>query len=98
MPVVAAVRSVNSMTPWAADRRSSLFAVDGRGEVAQGRAAGADDELADAAVAILPAAGVLRREALVVVVVAVDDDVGAGRVEGLPERVDLLRRRRARRS
>src|SRR5262245_13500352 len=55
------------------------------GERPERRTAGADDELADA-VRIRVRRRVLRREALVVVVVAVDDDVGAGRNERLPER------------
>ena len=49
-----------------------------------GRAAGPDDELADAARLVLAAGRVLGREPLVVVVVAVDDDVRAGRRRARP--------------
>ena len=66
------------------------------GEVAQRRPAGPDDELADAPVAVDPAVRVLRGEALVVVVVAVDDDVDAGRVQRPPEAVHRLACPRAR--
>src|SRR6476469_5834321 len=55
-------------------------------EVAQRRAAGADDELADPAIGVLLAVGVLRGEPLGVVVVAVDDDIDPGRIERGPER------------
>ncbi len=68
------------MTPWVVATRSSLLA-RGRRERAQGRSARPDDELADPADAVLAAARVLRGEPLVVVVVAVDHDVGAGVVE-----------------
>src|SRR4051794_7473916 len=50
-------------------------------------AARSDDELPDSR-RIRDAARVLRREPLVVVVVAVEDDVGARGVEVAPERVD----------
>src|SRR3990170_3565160 len=55
----------------------------------QAAAAGADHELADAR-GCRPAAVVLRREALVVVVVAGEHDVGASGLPGLPERVGAL--------
>src|SRR6188472_2722278 len=59
-------------------------------EVAQRRAPGADDELPDAALPVLLPAGVLGREALVVVIVPVDDDVDARAVERGPEGRDGL--------
>src|SRR3954452_6299211 len=59
-----------------------------RPEVAYLGAASPDHELADPARPILVAIGVLWRETFVVVVVAVDDEVGARVVERLPERVD----------
>ena len=52
-------------------------------------AARPDDDLAQAARTLDPAVGVLRGESLVVVVVAVDDQLGASRVELLPEGRDV---------
>ena len=74
--------------------RSSLLGAD-PGEVAQRRPAGADDELADAPIAVHLAVGVLRSEALVVVIVAVDDHVDPGGVQRPPEGVHRRRSRRA---
>ena len=69
------------MIPYDPDARSSLFArLIPNG--AQLGAAGPDDELADPACAVLVTVGILRREPLVVVVVAVDDEVRAGRRTG----------------
>src|SRR4051812_15441851 len=51
-------------------------------------AAGPHDELTDATLAVLMPARVLWRESLVVVIVAVDDEVRTGRVERTPERPD----------
>ena len=70
----------------------------GAAELPQLRAAGPDDDLADPAGPFLLAARVLRREPLVVVVVAVDHELRAVLVEQVPERRDLARRCRARRS
>src|SRR4051812_43563485 len=53
-------------------------------------APGADDELDDPVVAVEVAAYVLRGEPLVVVVVAVEDDVDAGAVEDAPDRPHVL--------
>ncbi len=55
----------------------------------QRRTAGPHHELADAVSRVRPAPRVLRGEPLVVVVVAVQDQVGSRRVEQLPERADL---------
>jgi len=52
-------------------------------------AAGADDEFADAAGGVGEALGILRSKALVVVIVTVENDVGMGRVETIPERLDF---------
>jgi len=69
----------------------------GRADLAVGRrraerqpwcAAGADHELADAVDGIMVAEWVLRGEALVVVIVAVEHQVGTGGVERVPERTD----------
>ena len=69
--------------------RDADLAVGGdRREVAQHRAAGPDDELADAGGLVLAAGRILRPEPLVIVVVAVDDDVRPGPVERVPERPD----------
>ena len=57
-------------------------------ERVQPGAAGAGDELADSAGGISLAGWVLRREPLVLVVVPVDHEVGAGGVEVAPERAD----------
>ena len=51
-------------------------------------AAGPDDELAKAGGGVERSRGGLGSEALVVVVVRVEDDVGAGLVERLPQRLD----------
>jgi len=51
--------------------------------------AGTDDKLADTALGIGSGVGFLWREALVIVVVAADDDIGVGVVKGLPERLDF---------
>src|SRR3954464_14474603 len=59
-----------------------------RPEVAHLGPASPDHELADPARPILVAIGVLWREPFVVVVVAVDDEVGARVVESLPEWLD----------
>ncbi len=48
------------------------------------RAAGADHELADAVSGVGALVGVLRREAFIVVIVAVQDHVGVGRLQQLP--------------
>ena len=64
-----------------------------RAEALEVAAAGPDDELADPAGRVGPGVGVLRGEALVGVVVAVEDDVRAGVVERLPERPRGRRRR-----
>src|SRR4051812_7660247 len=53
-------------------------------------AAGPHDELPDPAVAVLMPGRILRREPLVVVIVAVHDQVRAGRIERLPEGLDRL--------
>src|SRR5206468_12975752 len=50
-------------------------------------AAGAGDDLADAARRVERAGGGLGREALVVVLVVRDDDIGAGIVQRLPQRL-----------
>ena len=47
----------------------------------------ADDEFANAASGVGGAVGRLRGEALVVVVMTVDNHVGVGVIEGLPERL-----------
>src|SRR3954452_19093350 len=52
-------------------------------------AAGPDDELAHPAEAVLVPGRVLWREPLIVVLVTVDDHVGAGGVEGAPEGVRI---------
>src|SRR5450432_310941 len=50
-------------------------------------AAAADYEFADAVIVVELAVGILRGEAFVIVVVAVDDDVGSGLEECIPERL-----------
>ena len=55
---------------------------DGQGEHGS---TGADDELADAALWIGTAVGILRREAFVQVVVGGNHDVGVEIVEGAPQ-------------
>ena len=77
----------NRMTPWLPADRTSLCAGHRR-EAAQHRAAGPDDELAHAPRLVLAPGRILRSEPLVVVVVPVDDDIGAGPVERVPERPD----------
>ena len=52
--------------------------------------AGTDHELDHAVRAVEPVARALRREALVVVVVSVEDDVRPGPVEDAPEGADVL--------
>src|SRR5579864_1042237 len=49
--------------------------------------AGADDEFANAALRVRGGIGCLRREALVVVIVAANDHVGIGIVKRLPQRL-----------
>ena len=49
-------------------------------------AAGARDDLDDAAGGVRRSARVLGAEALVVVVMAIEDEVSAARVQGVPER------------
>ncbi len=56
-------------------------------EVVELAAAGADDELADAARRVEGAGGRLRSEALIGMIVPVDHDVGVGIVQGLPQRL-----------
>ena len=71
------------------DRRDAELAVRlGIVEPADLSPARADHELADPTFAVLTPIGVLRCEPFVVVVVAVHDDVGTGRVQRAPERVD----------
>ena len=91
LPVVAS--RMEGQLEQAEGRRVSDEAVRGdvcdRGVVV---AAGSHCELADPGdVVELPARG-LRGEALVDVVVAVEDDVGVGSVEGVPERLGVRRR------
>ena len=50
-------------------------------------ATGADDEFADAVSGIGHAAGILRGESLVIVIVAVDDDCSVRGIEIIPERL-----------
>ena len=54
-------------------------------------ATGADDKLTDTPLRISSAGGVLRRESLVVVVVAVEDHIHARGVQRLPDRLHLDR-------
>ena len=75
------------MTPKVPAMRTSLWAAT-VGKSRSTRPAGPDDELADARCLVLAAGRILRPEPLVVVVVPVDDDVGAGPVERVPERPD----------
>ena len=79
--------SVNLMTPGPSESRSSLFATG----FAKPRIAAPPVPTTNSRMprlAVDPTRRVLRREPLVVVVVAVDDDVRAGRVERVPERPD----------
>src|SRR5713101_3013009 len=63
------------------------FAVENRdNKWAMTFSAGADDEFADPVLGVGLAAGVLRSEALVVVVVAVEDERGVRGVQIIPER------------
>ena len=50
-------------------------------------ASSSDNEFADPAGRIGSSGGVLGREPLIIVVVADEDDIGAGLVQALPERV-----------
>ena len=52
-------------------------------------ASAAHDKFANAVLGISFAIGILRREALVVVIVPVDHYVGAGVIENLPKRLEL---------
>ena len=87
-PVVAVGRSVSRSTPKVSLLRTTLPRRGSRvGVVAL--AAGADDERADP---------LERREALVVVVVALEDDIGLRAGEEIPERARRRRRSRGARS
>ena len=59
-------------------------------QLEQGVTAGPDHELDHAMCAVEPVASSLRREALVVVVMSVEDDVRTGPVENAPEGADVL--------
>src|SRR5215213_4097504 len=77
-------------------RVAPLAVGGGAAELLQPGAAGADDELAEAAGAVHVAGRRLRGEALVRVVVAGEHQLGAGGVEGVPEGARLRRAVRAR--
>src|SRR5579884_858219 len=72
-----------------------------RHEIVERRAAGADGELADALRLVAQAVRRLRREALIEMIVAVEDDLDAGVVEDAPEiahvGVEAVRARREQR-
>src|SRR4051794_8327041 len=53
-------------------------------ELVDAAAAGADDELADPALRIHFPFVILRRKSLVIVIVAAEDDIGAGLVQQVP--------------
>src|SRR4029077_14805874 len=86
-PVVAPLMEVEPDDP-ERPRRSKLAVRPADHERTQFGAARAHDEFPDPARAVLVPCRVLWREPLVVVVVAVDDEVRAGRVQGTPERLD----------
>ena len=72
-------------------RVPDLAVVHNRPEAREVAAARADDELANAVGAVGVSVRILRREALVVVRMAVEDDIGTGGVEVLPERTGDVR-------
>ena len=73
------------MTPWLPAVRTSLWATSS-GSSRRTAAAGPDHELAQAPRLVLAPGRILGPEPLVVVIVAVDDDIRAGPVERVPER------------
>ena len=88
-PAVALWLEVELQDPEARVAADLAVGLDGA-ELAQACPAGADHELPDALHRVRPAIGVLRSKALVVVVVAVEDDLGAGPVQGIPDGVEPL--------